>query len=346
MPAAFGPRENPGPAFHGPKEKPASGYGGQVGWAVGLPSWLNSPASRVNRYWRVIEFGSAATEYPWVGQQVAGLWGDNARPRGFNARTQFEPGRLNQGFQPYFSKLGQDMLGPARAALWDFMEGGKGPNMDLLHVTEYRKQIVKKNKKGQVTRREMVTRQAHTESQMNRARRQLFFWFMTRAESAHELPFVQGTINREIPAGHYYEEALKSFDMHGWHKRALEETFAEAMGGAKLTLGNMRKDQAFDNAGERKGKGRARAFYTDESVQRLLPRSLASAAAHVQIQSLSRAQGQFVNGAWQQALREYNARIARAFQAEVVGHMAAPHRPATEFLRKATAAAENRYPQN
>lgn len=56
-------------AAYGPKERAVSQYAGQVGWAVGLPTWLDSPASKVNRYWRVIEFGAAATAYPWLGDR-------------------------------------------------------------------------------------------------------------------------------------------------------------------------------------------------------------------------------------------------------------------------------------
>lgn len=341
MVAAYGPKESAG----GPIGRPVSQYAGQVGWAVGLPTWLDSPASKVNRYWRVIEFGAAATAYPWLGQQIVGLWGDSANPRMGSAGTSFG-GREDQGFEPWFSKLGQDMLGPARAALWHFMEGGKGPNMDLLNPSTYRKQVVKKNKKGEVRRREMVTREVHTESQEKRARRQLFFWFMTRASSAHELPFVQGTVKREIAPAHYYEEALISFPMEEAQAEALRSTFAEAINSAKLSVSNLRKAQALDNYKGRTSSGRARAFYTDESVARLLPRSLGHAATSVEIQSLSRAQGQFVNGQWQAMLRDANAKIAKAFQAEVVSHMdSGARRPATEALRAATAAAENRYPR-
>lgn len=340
-------------AVYGPKEKPASNYAGQAGWSVGMASWLDDPASKVNRYWRVIEFGSAATGWPWKGKLVAGLWGPNAGPRGGlwgSATTEFS-GRNNQKFAPYFSDIGQDMLGPARKALWDFMKGGKGPNMDKLQATYFYRVHEKKRKDGSVKRKvTLVT--AHTPGQEKKARKAMFHWLLTKATDASQIPFVTGTIDRDIPPGDFYRAALASFPMETEQAQAVREAldFALHHQGKESTLTALRKQQKEDNYSGTAAKGRRKNLETNDSIRRFSVhgRARVSVAADVTTQSLMfDGGGRFVNGTWQIALREVNELIAMRFQDAVVAEMQrSSHRPPTNALIEATQDPHNRYPRD
>lgn len=170
------------------------GYGGSLGWSVGEFAWLDSPNSKVNRYWRVIEQGSNETDWPWQGRRIVGLWGPNAGPRGrlINGGdlSAFQTGRGDQKFVPFFRSIDQaDNRRAARAALYYFFGGGKGKNMELLRTdpggtsARNRRQSVESNRK------------------------RIYFWLMTRAR-VEDMPFVQGVIIRDVVAGRYYARAI------------------------------------------------------------------------------------------------------------------------------------------
>src|SRR5690606_22243005 len=103
----------------------ANTFAGRLGWAVGIPEWLNNENSKVNRYWRVIEYGSSATRWPWQGQRIVGLWSNLPGPRGgliTGQLSMFNVAR-DQKFVPFFHAKNGDMDRAGRAALYWFLEG-------------------------------------------------------------------------------------------------------------------------------------------------------------------------------------------------------------------------------
>lgn len=330
----------------------SGGYAGQLGWSVGLESWLDAPDSPVRRYWRVIEFGSAATEWPWQGEVVAGLWGSQARGRIGSGHGRFSSNR-DEKLVPYFKKLGQDMLGPARHALWDFMEGGKGPNMELLKVDRFMKVLGgKKRVDGSHAPRRYAMRPVTTPAQARRARASLFHWLLTAtAADISSIPFVVGQITNPVEAGHYYRRALSAFPLEAEQGRAVEEAFAFALrSGSKSPLQQLRKVQAFDNSTGSASRGRARTYVDSAGLRRYGAHSgaMIAVAASPTVQTLTRDdKGRFVNGTWQQALREANELVAKAFQQAVVDEMEQQgERPRTGAMAKATRDPRNRYPRD
>lgn len=342
----------------------SSNYAGQIGWAVGILSFLNDKSNPVERYWRVIEEGSAATKWPWQGAGIAGLWGDSAGPRGAlhdTAGTRFE-GRGDQKFAPYFRKREQDMLGPARAAISRFLGGGRGANMDLLkvtHVTIYRRRWMRGDRiseggtgkpTGPVYE---VERPVSSTADIKRARRALYHWYLAGASSAAQIPFVYGRIQNPVEGQHYYEKAMRSFrpKLPAMQAQAMRESLDFALRqNPSLSVTNLRKQQASDNIGGTARKGRARAERRVADLRNYKPfdTALQVIAADVTVQSLIRDdKGRFVNGTWQQALRGANARIAEQYQREVAQLMEAKgKRPSTNALVRATLDAKNRYPRD
>jgi len=340
-----------------------SNYAGQIGWAVGIPEWLNSSRSQVERYWRVIEEGSAATKWPWQDQGIAGLWGDNARP-GWNGATDPFGGRNNQAFAPFFRNREDNMLGPARAAIMRYLGDGKGKNMDQLkvsYVTTYRRQWIA----GQDAKRfggrgkatgpvERKTRSSLTPSDVKRARRALLHWYLTGATKPNQIPFVYGVIKNPVVGANYYGRAMQKFrpQLPGVQAAMMREAldFAIQTAGGKTSVTALRKVQAFDNAGESARTGRARAERRVDELRTYEPYDTAIQVqlADITVQSLMRDdKGRFVNGLWQQALRNANERVAMQYQAMVVELMRAEgRRPRTNALVAATESPENRYPRN
>lgn len=339
----------------GPQPRAPYNYVGVIGWSVGVTSWLDSPTSRVGRYWRVIEHGSAATQWPWQGQLVAGLWGPRAEPRGGlhgSARSAFQPGLGNEKFAPYFRTIGQDMTGPARRALIVLMGGNaKKPNLQAFEGVAtyfYRK------KKGKPAEKVM----ARTPGQMRKAQRGLWFWLMTRAD-ARQIPFVTGVIQRPVVAADYYGKALSTFPMRDMQIQALRNALGSALGNSSRMSEQLRAAQRqfaedssyFDTPARvpRQGylpkaklKGDAYAAGLPGHVGNIVVK-----AASAEVQSLITTQNaKFVNGVWQQALREANEYVAMAFQRHVAELMQAGTRPPTKALREATLAPENRYPRD
>lgn len=320
---------------------------GTSGWSVGRFDWLNDPASKVNRYWRVIEQGSSATKWPWQGETIVGLWGPNAGPRGELHKGDldaFQTGRADQKFVPFFRQRGSDMTRAARAALWYYFDGGKGPNMEQLTPD--------------------ATRSRHEGGHFNAdaERHRIFFWLMTRAK-LDQMPFVSGVVVRPIPPALFYQRALASFDPLGKEIEALRAGVQHLAGANVSTpsgLATAREALAVDTGsyqgvqrslspGQAIGlrpaarTGAPRQFVTHAPV----PVSMATATLSAASQDFLRdGKGRFSSGAWQDMLRKVNRDVAKQYQDAVVSLMNAERkRPPTGDLIKATKAPQNRYPQ-
>lgn len=298
------------------------------GWAVGNPDWLNSDASKVERYWRVIEEGSAATGWPWEGQTVVGLWGPNAGPRGALRNGELSPfgSASDQKFVPFFRSRTGDMLGAARAALYYFFDGGHGANMDLLNVEPRGKQTI------------------------DQARRSFYFWLMTHAR-IEQMPFVHGVIINPVPAGHYYNKAVESFNpmeremaeivrIFGRNVFSNKDGPVEPSSRAGLTAARQQIAFLSDTpakAGPR-SKGGVPAGFEGGSAP------LYTYRASPVIQDLTRnALGQFTT--YQVEIVKINQKLAREFQEHLVELMSSEHkRPVSGDLMRATADPQNRTP--
>jgi hypothetical protein len=324
------------------------GYGGSLGWSVGNLQWLNSPNSKVNRYWRVQEYGSNATNWPWQGQRVVGLWGPNAGPRRrliSGDLSAFQSGRNNQKFVPFFRSIDQaDQRRAARAALYYFFGGGKGKNMELLNVNP-------SSTKDAKNRRDDV----------DSNRKRIYFWLMTRAR-VEDMPFVQGVIIREVQAGHYYARAIQNMGGSGG---ILERELAElrrvmahvyGAGGQwadpKTTAGLRKTRQAVaDDASGRSGwtteyapKTGARRREKQRHSRSVRGRYIATVDASVYVQDNIRTSrgtiSQYVS-----EMSTVNRNLAERFQEEVVQLMQQERRrPVSGDLVKAHRDPRNRTP--
>lgn len=335
---------------------PLGGYGGKLGWSAGLGAWLDSPNSKVNRYWREIEFGSGGD---WSGRTIAGLWGDTlgngplgGSPFGNDRTEKFKP-----AFRKGTPQTPEGMLGAARYALWVYMKGENGGKKDWIeghmdrlnirYVWVYKHQTV--NGKRSVVRGSGESRPPRTAAEYRRAQQSLFHYFMTQTTSADEIPFVSGTIVREIKARHYYAKAIADFkprliemELEGMRKAA----FFALQGKEGGEFRTFRAKGAEENdARPRAGRARREQSSLDGKY---VPSGGAvvtiTASAQVQF-SMRNANGQFVNGAFQSTLREVNARVAAAYLHEVARLMES-HRPSTGDLIKATLDSRNRYPDD
>ena len=323
------------------------GYGGSLGWSVGNLAWLNSPNSKVNRYWRVQEYGSNATNWPWQGQRVVGLWGPNAGPRRrliSGDLSAFQSGRNNQKFVPFFRSIDQaDQRRAARAALYYFFGGGKGKNMELLNVNP-------SSTKNARNRREDV----------DSNRQRIYFWLMNRAR-VEDMPFVQGVIIREVQAGHYYARAIQNM---GGSSGILERELAElrrvmahvyGAGGQwsdPTTTAGLRKGReyqaadAYSRYGDVKPKTgpRRREKRTHSRSPGVQGRYIATVNASVYVQDFIRTSrgtiSQYVS-----EMSTVNRNLAERFQEEVVQLMQQERRrPVSGDLIKAHRDPRNRTP--
>jgi hypothetical protein len=112
-----------------------SGYAGKLGWTVGRVSWLDDPASLVNRYWRQIEQGQS-----FEGLILIGLWGNSPGAIGAqgphsNLLRNGEPltraggGGGDQKFVPFGESSSEaGALKRAKFALWYYITDGKMGN--------------------------------------------------------------------------------------------------------------------------------------------------------------------------------------------------------------------------
>jgi hypothetical protein len=319
------------------------GYGGSLGWSVGNLDWLNDPGSKVNRYWRVIEQGSNATDWPWQGRRIVGLWGPNAGPRtrliNGGDLSAFQRGRGDQKFVPFFRSIDQaDNRRAARAALYYFFGGGKGKNMELLNVDPSSTANAK-------------NRRYDVESN----RKRIYFWLMTRAR-VEDMPFVQGVIIREVQAGHYYARALLSFGDPVEReldelRRVMAHVYGAGGGWADPTtpagLKKGRQYQALDayskygDVAPKTGRRRTEKRTHSAAVG---GRYIATVNATAYVQDFIRT-GRGTISQYVSEMTKVNQRMAVAFQAEVVQLMMQDRRrPMSGDLIKAHRDARNRTP--
>ena len=314
-----------------------SGYAGKVGWTVGRASWLDDPASKVNRYWRQIEQGQS-----FSGVILIGLWGGSAgtnmRPNRLRTGEPLTPpgeGFGNQKFVPFGeTDSAASALKRAKFALWYYLTDGRmGRPTDLA-----------------------LSKLGHSPSD----NRRVFFWLMSKKfgpTSASQIPFVSAHLKKSVEGRHYYTRALASFDPMQVEIEMLREVIGPMIRGAFSQAG-ARKAMASDSGSTaRKGPAHqevsdARPYMAGMRPGEIGPVpsgvGIVTVIASSKVQDLIRTGGgQFPAGQWQAAIIEVNAKVAAAFQEHVVSLMAdgAHLRPPTGDLVKATADPRNRYPQ-
>lgn len=301
----------------------ANGYENLLGWSVGRAAWLDDPASKVNRYWRAIEYGSTY----WVGKQIVGLWGDrpgvNTRPNMLRS-GQLDPmlrGVDNQKFVPFFATQGVNLQRGARAALMYYL----GITMRSRPTDA---QLEPLNGKDPSTNR------------------RIFFWLMTRAP-ASRFPFVSSVIGRPIVAREFYREALSTFgDPAAREFTLLQRGIVGIMGSQAVDVSTSygRKKARASNAAETNATPRS-------GRQRGESRSPTGGIVNVKMtvssqDFLRNSKGQFTNQAWRSMIVDINRVMAKDFQAVLVEAMTSSrHRPATGDLIRATKNPQNRAPQ-
>lgn len=293
-----------------------NGYEDLLGWTVGRYDWLDNENSKVNRYWRVIEQGSEATNWPFVGKTIVGLWGNYAggtdRPNSLQEGNLSIPenGRSDQKFVPFFKTLSHDMLGAKRMALWFLFDGGKR-NMDLIR--------------------------GNSPSEKKR----FLYWLLTRA-TVDQIPFVSAYVQRPIKPAHYYLKAMQAYRPM---ERTVELLRAETkyfMQGKDITttsgLHQARRMVAFDSGASLETGRRTRESGSPTA-------GLVAVRVSAQVGDLTRdSQGRFTS--YQSIVRKINKQIAAEFQAAVVDEMTSnSRRPQTGELIKATADRRNRAPE-
>jgi hypothetical protein len=312
--------------------------GPSLGWSVGRPEWLDDPSSKVNRYWRTIEYGSAASGWPWAGKRVVGLWGPSA---GTNDR----PGRLHSGelsmfsdrddqkFVPFFKEIAGDeasMKRAGRSALL-FLFGG-GPTSSKLHFPN--EELIKpdlsiRDKRGKL--------RAKTPE---RARLNFWFWLMTRAR-LEDMPFVQGKILREVEAGNFYRKTLIDFHPLQREVQALKE---------ELGFQSLKTTRKYQGLDAKDSRGREVPAKTGTPVQdksyetRMGSRFIVNVSASGRTQDNIRdAFGRFTSG--QAITAAVNKRLALQFQEALIERMShGRERPSTGDLIEAHGDANNRLP--
>lgn len=324
-----------------PPRGSGSTYGQALGWSVGRFSWLNDPASKVNRYWRVIEEGSDATAWPWKNKRIVGLWGNDPRQRIGNDLTPFVGGRNNQKFVPFFPEIGDsDSLHAARAALYVFFEGGEGRNMDLIKAVQPPRKRPGGNGRPW---------------DPDKARKRFYFWLMTRAR-VEQMPFVQGVIVRDVQAEHYYAKALASFDPMERELAQMREVFSHLLTSGGKTFDpssrsgrrQLRELQAFDSYSRFGSVAPKRGRLSTEKAThsgQVRGEYLVTVNASASVQDMIRnSRGQLTR--FQAEVAEINRRVARDFQNHLVELMErGGKRPASGQLIEATRDDRNRTPR-
>lgn len=310
-----------------------TGYQGLLGWTVGRFDWLNAADSKVSRYWRVIEHGSAATKWPWMGKTIVGLWGPRAGPRGQlrgSGDSIFAEGVGNQKFIPFFTKMDADLEQAKKAALMTLFGVPRGGRL-------------------KPTRNEDLL-WGKTPSDKARA-----LYNLVVRVPVDRVPFVQGTISNEIEPRNFYGKTLASFRPLEVELAALREEVGPMIGGLdpNSNQGRARSRElvAFDAGTKpRSGRRKVEGIPTTGRVTKAgktVGTGLVTVGASALVQDFIRdGGGHFTSGAWQDMIRSVNARVAEAFQEALVAEMRAERtRPATGALVDATKDPRNRYPQ-
>lgn len=304
---------------------PVNSYTQKLGWTVGRAAWLDSPASKVNRYWRAIEEGQQ-----FKGLILIGLWGDRAGSnlRQGNIRNSGENfsaagDGVGQKFVPFgWSHSAASAQKRARYAFWYYITKGK---------------------MGRPTDGDLMVLHGTTPA----VRRFMFFWIMSKAP-LNKIPFVSAKAVRDVEARHYYINTLASFDPMGLELQILREEAGKLMSTVFNQTNARRTMAAQTGASARTGRARQEVS-PSEHITRLGPSvGLATVTASAAMQDLYRTGGgQFPAGLWQNMIIEVNRRVARLFQDAVVARMeGSPHlRPATGDLIRATKDDRNRIPQ-
>lgn len=300
-----------------------SGYAGKVGWTVGRASWLDDPASKVNRYWRQIEQGES-----FGGVILIGLWGDragtNMRPNMLrDGQALTAPGEgSHQKFVPFGeTNSAATALHRARFAFWYFITDGK---------------------MGRPSNQELSKLHGASASE----NRRIFFWLMSKAP-VNKIPFVSARPKRSVEGRHYYTRALESFDPMQVEIDILRAEVGSLIRGA-FTQGKVRALIGSDSTvGPRKGPVRQEVADASSYLAGASGLGIVTVTVGAPLQDLIRVGGgQFPAGQWQAMLIDISRKVAMAFQEHVVALMRdSALRPPTGDLARATADPRNRYPE-
>lgn len=309
--------------------------GPSLGWSVGRFEWLDKEESKVRRYWRAIEYGSAETGWPWVNKRIVGLWGPNAGPRGglHHGDLSMFSDRRDQKFVPFFKSIEDNdakLQRAGRSALTYFFGGG--PSKGNLHFQN--EEFIKANVNLKDKRGNRRTKDPA------RARANFYFWLMTRAR-IDEMPFVTSFVMEEIPVGNFYAKTLRSFNPLEREVQALKEE----LGFQNLrTTRQYQAEDSYDKAGReipaKKGTPNQDKSYETRMGNRFLVSVSASGRTQDNIRN---AFGRFTSG--QAITAAVNRRMSIEFQAALVERMQrSRERPSTGDLIAAHGNAQNRLP--
>jgi hypothetical protein len=334
--------------------KGTGSFAGRVGWSVGQLGWLDDPASKVNRYWRSIEYGNST----WPKGRVAGLWGNtpgpNARPGSFrNGDLDRFSSTGNQKFVPFFSKRGDDMGKAAQAALMYYfgITGGKvrsaRTNLDQIEVRPEDNRRRAKDKDGRFTGR------YESRGSGPAAQRRALFMLLQSAGEGKKVPFVTGDIKKSIQAQRFYTRAVQRFDPTKAEVEALRQVIGPLIGRLDpLSPAGKKAGRAivaYDSVHGQARTGPRTPIASHANIASYLGgrAGLASFAASAVTTDYLRNGRGFSAGEWQVAVERVNAETARRFQDLVVELMRAepPLRRPTGDLIEATLDRRNRYPQ-
>lgn len=337
-------------------------FAGRVGWSVGQLDWLDDPSSKVNRYWRSIEYGTNGAGFKG---RIAGLWSNQS---GVNPRPPLSNNLIGNGPLSRFGKSGDQKFAPfdsdrgsgkgAQAALAYYFGISRGQtahlNLDQIEVRETKDENKRRHKDvakdGTVTYR-MESRGSLTS---NAAKRRALFKIMEAAGEGKKVPFVTGDVKRSIKARLYYTNAVNMFGPADATVEALRQVIGPLIGGvdpsSEAGKREGRQRVAFDSTHGVARSGSRNAITNDAGINAYLGdrAGLATFAARPIVTDYLRNGRGFSAGEWQVAVERTNAATAARFQDLVVDLMRqepAVRRP-TGDLVAATLDKRNRYPQN
>lgn len=317
-------------------------YAAKVGWTVGLDRWLDDPASKVNRYWRAMEYGE-----DFSGTVLIGLWGDRA---GNNLRPNLNFLRDGGPLTAAGDAMGQKWV--AFGATHNLGQAVKRAKFALWYY-------VTNGRMGQPTKEELAQVFHRPTDKENRA---VFSYMMSSHVTLGHIPFVRAHALGKVSGRHYYKKAVANFRPMQREKQLIKEILVPMFKGS---FPNARAAMASDSGGSTKKAGSAKETSDVAGVMqrqqgithqegRAAAKGPVMAAGHYHLRAgaavtdlLRGGGGRFPSGQWQAAVQDVNRAMAKEFQAAVVAEMdKVPHkRPATFDLIKATDNPRNRYPQ-